>query len=443
MALGPQFDNTFWHDAQGEYHHSTKRPGGSQVVEHSGPEAQDYATSRFMEGRTFQGMLMNPHTGTGSYLDPQVTDPEYRGAALHALGHDRPFTTTTRERAVARTADDRYGTPIPLDRKLTSGESKSLLDQGHVDIEGQRYSHRTVRTETRHEFDPAGSYQQMAESQYGGHQTITREAAGAAVDKLVGTLADSHVPIRELRNTPEKGRVIYASPGQRNWAGDYNPTSGNIRARHASQGSWAADILNHELGHKRDPHVADLNRNPDPMAEGVADARGARHGAYANRLASEMQARIAKDVVSSGYTTGSWRNTTDQALYAATRSLVTAHGDAGNAAIPSRVKLFSDVHGRAPADRRWDETAAVRADDKMAHSLVLGHLMEHHPVVRQTIGQMNDGIATAASKAHTKYLSMTTPPPQGVQGEMFSGGTAEKPLAVSPKAKPPAKYRAK
>jgi hypothetical protein len=85
MALGPQFENTYWHDDKGEMRTSILNPTGTKEGEEryrieqgfSGNQIEDYSKKH-----NAQGMLFSPETGTGLREDPLVP-PSTRISVIH------------------------------------------------------------------------------------------------------------------------------------------------------------------------------------------------------------------------------------------------------------------------------------------------------------------------------------------------------------------------
>ncbi len=117
MALGRQFENTYWHDDKGETRASILNPTG----ETSGPER--YKIDRRLTGaeadtqatkHSAQGMLFSPETGTGMREDPLVPHATRIAAIQKGMGMDDPVKYAERAGKVKRTASMGGNSRAPL-----------------------------------------------------------------------------------------------------------------------------------------------------------------------------------------------------------------------------------------------------------------------------------------------------------------------------------------
>lgn len=136
MALGPQFDNTYWHDEEGrvqssitdrrhvtepsyEYtwkgedpshdvhpsviNHDYLKPSTHTDLSDTGLRQEMRATNNptihDSDRYGLQGMLFSPHVGTGQKDDPLVSPGRRQAAAITALGLDKPSRTRKRGHA--------------------------------------------------------------------------------------------------------------------------------------------------------------------------------------------------------------------------------------------------------------------------------------------------------------------------------------------------------
>lgn len=104
MALGRQFENTYWHDDQGETHASFLNPHGNVEGKHKYEIGRREGIAARAHARTVnaQGMLFSPETGTGMRNDPLIPHEKRIEAIQKGLGMSDP-ETYRKNAGVART----------------------------------------------------------------------------------------------------------------------------------------------------------------------------------------------------------------------------------------------------------------------------------------------------------------------------------------------------
>lgn len=108
MALGPQFENTYWHDDKGETQASILNPTGAtntdrfKIKRFEGIAARAHANST-----NAQGMLFSPETGTGMRNDPLVPHETRIAAIQKGLGMDDPVKYADRAGKVKKVSGGR------------------------------------------------------------------------------------------------------------------------------------------------------------------------------------------------------------------------------------------------------------------------------------------------------------------------------------------------
>jgi hypothetical protein len=122
MALGRQFENTYWHDDQGETHASLLNPHGFAEGKHKYEIEQTSGIAARAQARTVnaQGMLFSPETGTGRRNDPLIPHEKRIEAIQKGLGMS-DLETYRKNAGVART---RNLTGKPLSKK-TAEDSRN------------------------------------------------------------------------------------------------------------------------------------------------------------------------------------------------------------------------------------------------------------------------------------------------------------------------------
>jgi hypothetical protein len=104
MTLGKQFENTYWHDDQGQIQSSVRTPtfqkGLAPLI------TKDEATVKAANVGPLQGMLFSPYVGTGTAKDPSVSPEARRSAVDKAVGFDAG------EESYAASVKRKYGRPI-------------------------------------------------------------------------------------------------------------------------------------------------------------------------------------------------------------------------------------------------------------------------------------------------------------------------------------------
>jgi hypothetical protein len=91
MTLGKQFENTYWHDDQGQIQSSVRTPTFKNAREPL--ITNDDATVKAANVGPLQGMLFSPHVGTGTAKDPSVSPDVRRAAIDKAVGFDQGINT--------------------------------------------------------------------------------------------------------------------------------------------------------------------------------------------------------------------------------------------------------------------------------------------------------------------------------------------------------------
>lgn len=126
MALGPQFENTYWHDDKGEMRTSILNPTGTKEKEEryrierglSGNQAEDYA-----KRHNAQGMLFSPETGTGLREDPLVPHSTRISVIHQSLGMSDQDEYAKRAGKSLNFSRNSYRS-----NPLTPGEAKKATD---------------------------------------------------------------------------------------------------------------------------------------------------------------------------------------------------------------------------------------------------------------------------------------------------------------------------
>ena len=92
MALGRQFENTYWHDDQGETHASFLNPHNNTEGKHKYEIGRREGIAARAHAKTVgaQGMLFSPETGTGMRNDPLIPHEKRIEAIQKGLGMSDP-----------------------------------------------------------------------------------------------------------------------------------------------------------------------------------------------------------------------------------------------------------------------------------------------------------------------------------------------------------------
>jgi len=348
MPYGKQFENTFHEDENGELKFHNKETFRTDGEGEQSP------------GVSYQGMLFDPHWGTGTSKDPSLAKGEYEEAAARTLRltsvpehWDDPETRNSITHGLTE-ALKKTTIPIHVLNKASFDVSAALLKDDRVLGELKRKPRGVIDRET-----PEG----QSPNYLGG-------------DLKLNTLA------------------FYKD--------DF--AAGRPKLRRT---------LVHEMGHGlevSDENAYGRHRNTnaaDPIQEGVAEGFADRFERprleSALHEVSESRRREIGDshVSGAGYTPQHFYGGTQRALYAATRLQASLH-DTPGVGIPER----SESHlGRALISSTEEETLSKQEHAHLSDQLVLGEMYHTHPHVRELLDQRGNLERNAAREARDVYLT--------------------------------------
>jgi hypothetical protein len=372
MALGKQFDNTYWNHPANTYEYSPESGTTFYGREKGSPKPS---------GR------LGPHTDHEVETHSKYTWPHQEGAGTYYQGMLFPAATAT------GLHDD------PLVPYSTRRDAiKKALDLENVE---------TYRANVGRVHKP-----QMGNEEAEGYMEL-----------LANTLHHTDYPLHELNKTSAHAAVV-PEPGV-SWVSTGNNIKMHIEnytTYKKSTPTLSHDTLVHEIGHTRDPHKGGMydvrkfqDGRADPIKEGIADAFTDR---FANRVFDDTlrhSSKRTKAISNSGYGTqhDEWQNDTQRALYAATR-FHSALGDQNFKDIPAR----EDVSAHTVTDEEYFTHEAhnkkmTKEFGNLVNHLTLGHMYEHLPHIREHLDA--HGYTDTAKNAHNEYLLRT----KGKKGTQF------------------------
>jgi len=339
MALGKQFENTYYigDDGQPKFY----APSSKGTPSESGAIGTEY-----------QGMLFDPHWGTGTSKDPSLIRRDESGLLK----------------------SNEYSDVVDKALKLESG---SVSPETRIDIH-----HALARTTLPVHLLNKGEFVTHLNA-YMPEDTAGRMSRPALPPE---TFAKN-----DAEGTPRTG-ILSILP---DW-----------QARHGG-----THTIVHEIGHGIEERLAresypfgHLGR--DPITEGVAEGFGDRF--TSPRLDSDLRKLTPERIMEidrghgpGGYTWQHFKGKTAQALFAAVRYHASLH-DTPGVGVPTRGELhvpedmpMTDEHGEIP-DSEMKKTIL------RSNQLVLGKMYDEHPHVRKYLEKA--GYEDTAKKAHAVYL---------------------------------------
>jgi len=342
MALGNQFNKTYWEDPDTGKTHAyapvgmSKKPWDDfpgRTTENAGINHQINPSDASIEN--YQGLLTNPYEGTGLPADPLVSTKDRRATVNKVLrlgnagGTDPVQNGRDNQLYLGRQNQDfRNNKSTGLFRRVLNVVNKNLNSIGTSKAEGDRRL-------------------------------------------LSNSLVNSSMPMQEiqkLENTVQMPSMrARGALYPKDTSGTYNPRSKRITIERGRPFRATRDTLMHELGHAQDPGIKETQtwrefQRADPREEGVAD--GYKDAMRTGNLSRDFLPELYNG---DGYTSNSdiWDNPTQRALYAATR----AH----QATNPNQ-------HNPVPR-RSWYAASGGSRKDNLRHSddALLHHLVSNNP----------------------------------------------------------------
>jgi hypothetical protein len=405
MALGKQFENTYWYTNDGDVRTSLVSDDGQSAVM-SKPMPEDYLdfhveimnTGRDDDDDTpetqyvenLQGTLFNPYQGTGLYYDQLTSEKSREGAARRAMRMD---------------------------------DASGGLEAYKKGVQAQHGVRVSDEVALRHQ--------------------------DLAVDELTGT----HMPVWEMNKVADQGNArVAVSPneGRSHYSAEVGPSGspgGRIGLHVKKRPRWAGGgesidghTLVHEMGHAKDREniISDAGLGPgsvmqwknpgkrgkswssrgewvpyggsDPRDEGVADGYMDTYGGRNPKL---LQSAINNPEfaetqhANTGYSTkySGFKTNAHRAIYSAMRAHVGMGGDIADATSRADVLDIPELN----VEERMNNVKPSKGGSDIPkshvlHEATLGHIWETMPHVRghlSRLGFHRDAMKAAAeNKLH-------------------------------------------
>lgn len=204
MPLGKQFKNTYFVNEQGETVFHTPNSGETDPKVRPAPKI----SPAYSVGTSYQGMLFDPHWGTGSSQDPSISTEERHAAIDKVLGTG-DVEAFRRVNGPLKSVD-KY-------RHKTSGEEVDLDQMSPED-----------------KANPSKNYRQLSERA----PRVSAARAAMQIEGVRKAAVESGIPHQEWVNLAESPVGIEVRPPQKTWGGHYNTGSGNITLNERTTSEW-------------------------------------------------------------------------------------------------------------------------------------------------------------------------------------------------------------
>lgn len=239
-----------------------------------------------------------------------------------------------------------------------------------------------------------------------GHTANVWPGSGKSTDKYIAT------PFKVWNGVTHHGYDAYKTFHTRHAAvptGNMLPAEPGTETLKTVKGIDRGTLI-HEMGHTLDTKSGGRfqTSRTDPMIEAVADGFADRFhraaGNYEETLhpSEQRAAEFNKDTTHSyGMTHHVWKGrSVDKALYAAVRQHVSM-GNHNYADLPDRNQI-ADHFGSEKGLWHLETEERQRAAQKDAHEMILGHMYDTHPHVREILGHL--GLEKVGEKARSAYV---------------------------------------
>jgi hypothetical protein len=375
MALGKQFENTYWYTNDGDVRTSlVSDDGQSAVMSKPMPEGEldthlDTERGASAHVGNVQGMLFNPYQGTGLHQDVLTSKESRAGAARRAMRMDdasgglEAYKKGVQAHHGAKVSDETalqhqdlavdalVGTHMPI------WEMNKIADQGNARV-------AVSPSEGRDHYDPSvgptgapggriGLYVNKRPAWAGGGESIR----GSTIVHEMGHAKDRKGVIDDVGSHDPGSVMKWKKPGRR----------GNTWS---SRGEWV-------------PYGGS-----DPRAEGIADGLmdtygGSNPGLLQSAINDPEFAETQH--AATGYSTkySGFKTNAHRAIYSAMRAHVGMGGDAADAT--SRADVLDipelNVRQRMESVRSGQDDSDIKRSHVL-HEATLGHVWETMPHVR-------------------------------------------------------------
>ena len=372
MALGNQFNKTYWENPNSGDIHAFEPIGMSKTSEDGVPErTTENAQIKHTRNpsnesiENYQGLLFNPYEGTGLPADPLVSKEDRRAAVNKVL---------------------RLGDAGGKDPVQNGVDNQRYVEQQNKDFKNYKSTgvfRKVLNVVNRNVNSMIGYKKAEGDRKYISDLLVNSNMPMQEIQKLENT-----VPIPVIR--ARGGNYM------KNTGGSIEKRSKRITIARGKSFHQSRNTLTHELGHAQDP---DLNsplswrssQRADPLKEGVAD--GYQDAMGTGHLSRDFVPELYND---HGYKTTSpiWKTQEQRALYAATR----AH----QATNPNQ-------HNPVPR-RAWYATPGGSREDNLRHSddAMLHHLVSNNPRLYDILDK--EGLGDAARGSSQRHLERTYGP---------------------------------
>jgi hypothetical protein len=371
MALGNQFNKTYWENPNSGNIHAFEPIGMSKTPEDDFPgrttENAQIKHTRNPSNESienYQGLLFNPYEGTGLPADPLVSPADRRATVNKVL---------------------RLGDVGSKDPVKSGGDNQMYIDRQNRDFTN---------------YKSTGLFRKVLNViNKNVNSTIGFKKAEGDRKLLSNLIVNSNMPMQEiqkLENTVQMPTMRTRGAVYSESTGSFSPRSKRINIARGRSFHQTRDTLMHELGHAQDPAITEpqtwrQSQKADPLEEGVAD--GYKDAMRTGNLSRDFVPEFYND---GGYTTNSriWNSPEQRALYAATR----AH----RATNP-------DQHNPVPR-RSWYKTSGGSREDNLRHSddSMLHHLVSNNPHLYDILDK--EGLGDVARESSQRHLERTYGP---------------------------------
>jgi hypothetical protein len=476
MALGAQFDKTYWEDPEqpGSYFSSRERTYDEMMSRNPSMGVRIAKTKSIDKVPSgYQGMLFSPFEGTGLVHDPSVSKEERRGAVNKALslyqnpnpyGGRKPFFKSSEE----------HLKDIREDVSRVKQGGKSKFTSPNADYIKRK---KAALSPTGLDDPVRGLLKRVA----GSRLFVNNYSAAREQSILSDTLFHSGMPTSEIKRLGTPGFNPYKETSEGNDTLIFNkfqrrllksgkasadasqptgmraspririfPESGiqGVKKRmdtpdyenpaYITNNSRIPSILIHEMGHSQDMGNMGASwmhlKNPkgkkypaDPRIEGIADGYSQRNQSFhmytQNQIKNmEIPGRgIPLERVGYGSTNKNWDTPEKQALYEMSR-WATVTAKQGDQSIPSRSDLI-DANPNLYKDYELSVENMRAVDDHVMHTI-----MERNPGVLDRLdkvqgfsmsaGKQSETLGDTARKASQRHLERLYGP-KPVQQTLF------------------------
>ena len=389
MALGKQFENTYWNNPETGKNQSWEREVEDGVPA-AAPTFRKDGFGNFGDAvkAPSQGMLFHPLTGTGRKEDPLVPLSEREDAVRTALNLNDPKEYRTHAS---------YNLKKRISSATAASDSK-VLTRGLVD------SGMSI-------------------------DEIKKSNVKPFLDKSLGGYSE-----------PLTSTIMVGKRGEQGFGKKKDSTI-------------SKSTLVHEMGHQKDTNLRDtfghryrrneddsIYADADPLEEGFADGYNDKHEYLANAYEDQLdRPGYAVDSTNGyGVENHNWRSATYKALYVASRiNARTGSGD--DSQYKRRADVMSEI-GRGTAKQETegmtagpDKVNKMNEISEIANTMSLGQMINAKPNLMkhldfQNLGDVGRKARSSFVDAHREH-NRTKKEAEGTQGELDLGDTLNKTVA--------------